>query len=561
MKRMTCWLICLLCLAGPALAQPSPWENTMQMAKAAETRGKYDEAARLYARAVEEADTDDRRIDSHLGLGQAYRYTAKPAESARAYRTALALQEQRDGQEHPRLIETLRALAWVSAAVTKDHGAVEIMSRALAIAERAHGPKSMQASGVRLDLGGVHLLCGQPAKAEEAFLRAIADYETAQGAASPYTRSAAKIAARSFCNAGEYARAEPMYRKWLAVTEKANGPFGDEIGEINGDIAYMYALQGRDKDAEPYAVRMSTVYKKTMGRVSLSLTLPLLECYAAQGRAAEAETLLRDMVGDETRLSPHDRPPYLTARALMQVQQYQELLRGDGPLLRPGLSLAHLELTLPLPGHPSAVNDAQRATAQNTLAKAAEALRQVVSLREEALANDKGNNAWRTALMTYDIALAENNLAACLILQGNGADAEAWLRKAIDHCAAAREQMPGKPDGAAHPRNGAADASPILVNLAMLRYQHGYASTTPEGRNAVQDSLRLYGEAQQERGKMRQRDVPADARLWLSLAVARSAAGDAAGATAARNEAIRLFATVLGADAPPLAALRALGTP
>ena len=50
---------------------------------------------------------------------------------------------------------------------------------------------------------------------------------------------------------GRYADAEPLYKRSLAIYEKALGPDHPDVARSLNDLALLYAKQGRYADAEP----------------------------------------------------------------------------------------------------------------------------------------------------------------------------------------------------------------------------------------------------------------------------------------------------------------------
>jgi len=62
-----------------------------------------------------------------------------------------------------------------------------------------------------------------------------------------------------------YADAEPLYKRSLAIWEKALGPDHPEVGTSLNNLADLYRDQGRYADAEPLYKRSQAIYEKTLG--------------------------------------------------------------------------------------------------------------------------------------------------------------------------------------------------------------------------------------------------------------------------------------------------------
>jgi tetratricopeptide (TPR) repeat protein len=93
---------------------------------------------------------------------------------------------------------------------------------------------------------------------------------------------------------GEFARAEPLFRRSLALLERTAGPDDLDTAVAANDLATLYCYTGRFAAAEQLERRALAVYEGS-GRVSL---LPgalgnLFLILSGQGKAAEGETYLR----------------------------------------------------------------------------------------------------------------------------------------------------------------------------------------------------------------------------------------------------------------------------
>jgi tetratricopeptide (TPR) repeat protein len=115
---------------------------------------------------------------------------------------------------------------------------------------------------------------------------------------------------------GRYAEAEPLYKRGLAIYEKALGPDRPDVGTALNSLAELYRAQGRYPEAEPLYKRAIDIIEKALGPDHLDVGISLnylARLYFDQGRYAEAEPLLKralDLI--EKALGP-DHPDVSTA--------------------------------------------------------------------------------------------------------------------------------------------------------------------------------------------------------------------------------------------------------
>ena len=91
-----------------------------------------------------------------------------------------------------------------------------------------------------------------------------------------------------------YPEAEPLYRRSLAIQEKARGPNHPDVAGVVNNLGSLYCTLGRKAEAEVLCKRGLAIYQKALGpdhpEVATSL-LRLAEVYRTQDRHAEAITL------------------------------------------------------------------------------------------------------------------------------------------------------------------------------------------------------------------------------------------------------------------------------
>ena len=84
-----------------------------------------------------------------------------------------------------------------------------------------------------------------------------------------------------FDNAGRYSEAEALYKRSLAIREKALGPDHPEVAASLNNLASLYAKQGRYAEAEPLYKRSLAIKEKAFGpdHPDVALSLNNLRSY------------------------------------------------------------------------------------------------------------------------------------------------------------------------------------------------------------------------------------------------------------------------------------------
>ena len=137
-------------------------------------------------------------------------------------------------------------------------------------------------------------------------------------------------------NQGRYAEAEQLYKRALAIEEKALGANRPEVASTLNNFANLYSRQGRYAEAEGLLKRTLTIYEKALGanhpKVAAALG-NLGNVYDDQGKYAEAEGLFKRALAIEegarakpSRVGRHAQQPG------HRVQEPREIRRGRGAL-------------------------------------------------------------------------------------------------------------------------------------------------------------------------------------------------------------------------------------
>jgi CHAT domain-containing protein len=150
-----------------------------------------------------------------------------------------------------------------------------------------------------------------------------------------------------------YADAEQLYKRSLAIREKALGPDHPDVAASLNNLASLYIAHGRSPDAEPLLKRSLAIKEKVLGPdhkdVAVSLyNLAIL--YGAEGRYAGAEALLKQsLVIRERALGPDHIDVGASLNTLAAFYEAQGRYADAEPLLKRSLAIAENALG---PAHP-----------------------------------------------------------------------------------------------------------------------------------------------------------------------------------------------------------------
>jgi CHAT domain-containing protein/Tfp pilus assembly protein PilF len=135
---------------------------------------------------------------------------------------------------------------------------------------------------------------GEYARAEPLYQRALAIWEKALGPNHPNVAQSLNNLAALYRAKGEYARAEPLYQRALAIWEKALGPNHPNVAQSLNNLAFLYDSKGEDGRTEPLYQRALDIFERKLGPdhpdVARSLN-NLASLYDSKGEDGRAEPL------------------------------------------------------------------------------------------------------------------------------------------------------------------------------------------------------------------------------------------------------------------------------
>ena len=304
-------------------------------------------------------------------------------------------------------------------------------------------------------IASYHLLAGLKSSLAAVVLALFMTMVTASAAAPGGREDAPDLAlatrlsnqADQYYEAGRYAKAEPLYRRVLAIREKVLGPDHPDVATTLHDLALLYGATDRPAEAEPLYRRVLVIEEKGLGpeHPDLATTLyNLADLYETTGRYAEAEPLYRRALAIEEKALGLDHPDLATTLySLAGLYETTGRYAEAEPLYRRALVIEEKALG---PNHPDL------ATTLNSLAdlyatigrygEAEPLYRRALSIREKALGPKHP-----------DVANSLNNLAGLYDTTGRYAEAVSLSRRAL--------AIEEKALGPEHP-----DVATALTNLA-----------------------------------------------------------------------------------------------
>jgi tetratricopeptide (TPR) repeat protein len=306
-------------------------------------------------------------------------------------------------------------------------------------------PNSRDYAGALNNLAQLYGEVGRDTEAEPIYKRAIAVMEKAGGLDSAGAAPELTNLAAFYQRQGRYDEAEPLFKRALALWELARGPGHPDVGKALNNLATLYEREDRHTDAEPLFRRALAIYQKAAGPENPAVATILNnvgQVVKSEGRYAEAEPPIRQSLAIREKLLGRDHPD--VARSLNNLA---DLYEREGraadaePLYLRALAIREHALG---PDHPDV------ASSQNNLAafyQAQNRTADALPLVEKTLAS--GRPQLRTALavlfaapgkqlMPQDKALDQ---ALAVIQRGNQSSAASAVNKLAVRLAAGSDRL------------------------------------------------------------------------------------------------------------------------
>jgi tetratricopeptide (TPR) repeat protein len=365
---------------------------------------------------------------------------------------------------------------------------------------------------------------GNYAEAEPLFQRALALREKLLGPDDPNVATSLNNLAALYQVQGRYAEAETLLKRSLAIDETALGPDDPGVATDLNNLAVLYWTEGRYAEAEPAYTRALAITEKALGADHPDMAQPLNNLgllYLAQGRYADAEPPFKRALSIwEKALGANDPAVAQALNNLAELYRLQGRYAEAEPLFKRALAIREQTLG---PDHPdlaaSLNNLGALYWAEGRYAEAETPYRRALAIYEKALGPDHP-----------DLAQSLNNLAELYKDQARYADAEPLFKRAL----AIKENAFG-PD---HP-----DVALSLNNLAeMYRMEHRYTEAEPLLDRALAIKEKALG-----------KDHPDVARTLNSRAALNEEQGHYAKAEPDYRRALAIRERTLGPEHPDVA--------
>ena len=189
---------------------------------------------------------------------------------------------------------------------------------------------------------------------------------------------------------GRYDEAEPLYRRALAIGEKALGHNHPDVATWLNNLANLLQAQGNYRDAEPLFRRAIAIGEKTLGHNHPEVATwlnNLAILLQAQGKYDEAEPLFRRAIAiDEKALGPNHPGVATDLNNLASLLYTQGNYRDAEPLFRRALAILEKSLGPKHPNVASGLNNlALLLQAQGNYRDAEPLFRRALAIDEKAL--------------------------------------------------------------------------------------------------------------------------------------------------------------------------------
>jgi tetratricopeptide (TPR) repeat protein len=278
------------------------WQMLRDASVRAMRANNMDEAKQLCNEAMKLAGkfgpTDMRPAQSQMLMAELYRWEGKHDLAEQTFKDAIALGEKAGGPNHPDMVMLLDHLAnfYYFTRVRYDQVAL-LYQRMANIVESSPELDDTELAWRTLNLGIVYQRMGQYAQAEPFFKRALALGEKENYDVPHFLLSMATF----YREWGKYDQAEPLAKRALVIQEKkAAAPDAGPDPQLNmglclDGLADIYLAWGKYEQAETLYHRSVAIIEKFESGGADSPALPLrltslAEVLRAQGKYDEAET-------------------------------------------------------------------------------------------------------------------------------------------------------------------------------------------------------------------------------------------------------------------------------
>jgi CHAT domain-containing protein/tetratricopeptide (TPR) repeat protein len=531
-----CWLLACLAVGPPVAIQAGESASEESWA---ELSADKDRLAREFAHFVKAGKLDEAVAAAEKWLAAArLLLAAKPggADGEKALQQArreigtllewLALEQSRRG-DWPAALRRQRELAelWEQVHGKADYRAADAR-REVEYLQRLQGfaPDDARqlATADRLDTQAWEIETrGKPRDALSLAEEALKIRSRLLGENDARTALSLTLSGRLQDDLGNYAAAEPLYRRAVAISRKVLGENHPDFAQSLSNLGTVYSAQGAYARAEPLYREALEIVKRVLGEDHPAYAAGLNNLallYKVQGAYAQAEPLYHQVLEIYRRVYGENHPAYAVALCnLANLLMAREDYAQAEPLLQQAIAVRKKVLPENHPDCAVTLNDlASLYDAQADYALAEPLYQQALTIRRKALGDGHP-----------DVVSTLNNLAGLYLARGDYARAVPLLQQA--------EDSTKKTFGENHFRYALS-----LNNLAFLYRSRGdYARAMPLCRQALEIEQKALGDSH-----------PAYAATLNNLANIYQALGDYAQAEKLLRQSLQIKRRDLGADRP-----------
>lgn len=218
-----------------------------------QSSGRYSYAETFLKQAVLSAENSskDNIGEALLGLAKLYDMRDKYDDAEKLYYKALKYLAEYFGLVSTNTVSTLELIANHYIKIGKDKTAEGIVQQALDIQARIdYGAKY---TSLRLVLANIYQNTGRITQAESIYLEEIQNREKAIGAENPSLASDLRALASLYVKASRYSEAEPLLLRALTILQKSYGPVNPDVAATLDALAHLQSKKGDKGEALKYS--------------------------------------------------------------------------------------------------------------------------------------------------------------------------------------------------------------------------------------------------------------------------------------------------------------------
>lgn len=260
-------------------------------------RGEYEKSIAAFSRALTFARSTQANREEMIprilvGLSEAQSSLDKFDEAEQSGRSALKLDEQRLGRDHPDVARDLEALALNAFFANKYAEAVPLLNRAIALRTKAQGSLHPKVTEDLNMLGAIAYLQRDSAAAERYYRQVLRSDEQVLGPDHPDLAITLNNLARVMLERQGYAEAEPLLERSIAITVKQRSDNYDDLAFAYPNLALVEQGLGRPDRAEALFRKALPIAESRNHRNLAPILTGLAATRCQKGAIAEAMKLL-----------------------------------------------------------------------------------------------------------------------------------------------------------------------------------------------------------------------------------------------------------------------------